>query len=165
MEPWRHGACSLTFLIFWFLMIWCIKLWTLLEGKALFDGADPAYDGEYTSRAHLAQLIGLFGSPPKELLARVTRSSLHFNTSGMPNVQTAHVFSITLNLQASSRLHPVSHLVRFLTRWPQLVAKRKTIFFALLVACFNGFQREQLHRNCGMTLGCVALQSKCEMPN
>ncbi|KAF8800234.1 kinase-like protein [Phlegmacium glaucopus] len=57
-------------------------LWDLLEGKALFDGADSAHGGEYTSRAHLAQLIGLLGSPPKELLARGTKSSLHFNASG-----------------------------------------------------------------------------------
>ena len=58
------------------------KLWDLLEGKALFDGSDSNYNGKYTSHAHLAQLIGLLGPPPKELLARGTNSGLYFNSDG-----------------------------------------------------------------------------------
>ena len=57
-------------------------MWDLLEGKALFDGADSTLDGEYTSQAHLAQVINLLGPPPKELLARGTKTNLHFNTGG-----------------------------------------------------------------------------------
>ena len=34
----------------------------------LFDGADPAHGGEYASRGHLSQIIGLLDSPPKDLL-------------------------------------------------------------------------------------------------
>ena len=134
-----------------------IQLWNLLERKALFDGADPTLDGEYTSRAHLAQIISLLDLPPEELLASGTKSGLHFNANGMSHFRTTQFFWMTLNLQASSWLHPVSDVVPFLTRWPRLVAKRKRSFFALLVVCFNGFQRdERLARNYWMTLGCVA---------
>ena len=59
-----------------------------MERKTLFDGADPTLDGEYTSRAHLAQIIGLLDPPPEELLARGTKSGLHFNANGMSHVRT-----------------------------------------------------------------------------
>ncbi|GBE89340.1 hypothetical protein SCP_1600010, partial [Sparassis crispa] len=57
-------------------------LWDLVEGRALFDGADSTHRGEYTSHAHLAQLIGLLGPPPKELLARGNQTGIHFAADG-----------------------------------------------------------------------------------
>ncbi|KIM42711.1 hypothetical protein M413DRAFT_408715 [Hebeloma cylindrosporum] len=57
-------------------------LWDLLEGKALFDGSDSNRNGEYSSHAHLAQVIDLLGPPPKELLARGAKAGLHFNSGG-----------------------------------------------------------------------------------
>ena len=58
------------------------QIWDLLEGKTLCDGFDPEYE-EYTSRAHLGQLIALLGSPPKELLDRAELTSRWFESNGM----------------------------------------------------------------------------------
>ncbi|KAG0694071.1 hypothetical protein DFH29DRAFT_361255 [Suillus ampliporus] len=41
-----------------------IRIWNLLEDKDLCDGFDPERQ-EYTEAAHLAQLIGFIGHPPK----------------------------------------------------------------------------------------------------
>lgn len=56
-------------------------MWDLLEAKPLCDGHDPRFD-EYTCRAHLAQLIGLLGPPPTELLQRGTETKHYFNPDG-----------------------------------------------------------------------------------
>jgi len=85
VDIWNLGTMvRLSDLVLYFRSWWsCIhKLWDLLEGKALFDGSDSNHNGEYTSHAHLAQLIDLLGPPPKGLLPRGTNSGLYFNTDG-----------------------------------------------------------------------------------
>ena len=62
------------------------QIWDLLEGKALCDGFDPEYN-EYTSRAHLAQLIALCGCSPKELLDRGKLTSRWFESNGKFHLQ------------------------------------------------------------------------------
>lgn len=57
-------------------------MWDLLEAKPLCDGHDSRFD-EYTCRAHLAQLVGLFGPPPLELLQRGTETAHYFNPDGI----------------------------------------------------------------------------------
>jgi serine/threonine-protein kinase SRPK3 len=44
------------------------------------DGSDR--DNEYSTHAHLGQLIGLLGPPPKELLDRGEEAALHFRPDG-----------------------------------------------------------------------------------
>ncbi|KAM3539442.1 hypothetical protein ARSEF1564_007659 [Beauveria bassiana] len=45
------------------------EAWNLFEGDLLFHGIDPQHL-EYRRRAHLAELIGLLGPPPEDLIAR-----------------------------------------------------------------------------------------------
>ncbi|PMB73351.1 putative serine/threonine-protein kinase sky1 [Beauveria bassiana] len=49
--------------------IWKLGAWNLFEGDLLFHGIDPQHL-EYRRRAHLAELIGLLGPPPEDLIAR-----------------------------------------------------------------------------------------------
>ncbi|KAF7118433.1 hypothetical protein CNMCM5793_007950 [Aspergillus hiratsukae] len=46
-----------------------VLLWDIMQGKELFQ---QVYDkqGQYDAKAHLAEILGLFGSPPTELIAR-----------------------------------------------------------------------------------------------
>ncbi|CAK4029640.1 CMGC SRPK kinase [Lecanosticta acicola] len=63
--------------------IWNVgaMVWDLFEGQHLFHGQDP--DGEgYSTRAHLAELIGTLGPPPKEFLRRGKRSHEFFDEQG-----------------------------------------------------------------------------------
>ncbi|KAK3048122.1 hypothetical protein LTR09_010461 [Extremus antarcticus] len=64
-------------------------IWDLFEGKHLFHGIDdkiPAEsnpnDGGYTTRAHLAEVVGLLGLPPADLLSRGSRSKEFFTRDG-----------------------------------------------------------------------------------
>lgn len=56
-------------------------LWDLFEGKHMFNGNDPDGKG-YSTRAHLAEVIGLLGPPPLDLLERGVRSSEFFDKEG-----------------------------------------------------------------------------------
>jgi len=57
-------------------------LWNLLEDKTLCDGFDPERQ-QYTSRGHLAQLIGFFGHPPKALLDQGQLTTRWFEPDGV----------------------------------------------------------------------------------
>ncbi|KAM0664877.1 hypothetical protein MY8738_008261 [Beauveria namnaoensis] len=46
-----------------------VMIWDLFEGKHLFYGDDPSGEG-YLTRAHLAEVIGMLGPPPLDLLQR-----------------------------------------------------------------------------------------------
>lgn len=57
------------------------QVWDLFEGKHMFTGEDP--DGEgYSTKAHLAEVIGLLGPPPLDLVKRGRRSSEFFDEDG-----------------------------------------------------------------------------------
>ncbi|QPG94139.1 hypothetical protein C2857_004948 [Epichloe festucae Fl1] len=65
--------------------IWNVgaMIWDVFEGGHLFHGLDPSPEkGYYTTRAHLAEIIGLLGPPPLDLLQRGTRSKEFFSEDG-----------------------------------------------------------------------------------
>ncbi|KAE9371886.1 CMGC protein kinase [Stipitochalara longipes BDJ] len=63
--------------------IWNVgaMIWDLFEDKHLFYGNDPDGSG-YKTRAHLAEVVGLLGPPPLDLLKRGSRSKDFFDEEG-----------------------------------------------------------------------------------
>ncbi|KAM4058725.1 kinase [Hirsutella rhossiliensis] len=58
-----------------------VMIWDLFEGRHLFYGNDP--DGRpYTTRAHLAEVIGMLGPPPLDLIRKGRRSKEFFTEDG-----------------------------------------------------------------------------------
>lgn len=62
-------------------------MWDLFEGKHLFYGNDPDGKG-YSTRAHLAEVMGILGPPPLDLLQRGKRSHEFFTDDGKYSVLT-----------------------------------------------------------------------------
>ncbi|KAM5464784.1 hypothetical protein MauCBS54593_006877 [Microsporum audouinii] len=65
--------------------IWNVgaMIWDVFEGGHLFYGIDPSpKKGYYTTRAHLAEIIGLLGPPPLDLLREGVRSKEFFSDDG-----------------------------------------------------------------------------------
>ncbi|PYH71785.1 kinase-like protein [Aspergillus vadensis CBS 113365] len=58
-----------------------VMIWDLFEGKHMFNGNDPDGKG-YSTRAHLAEVIGLIGPPPLDMLNRGKRSHEFFTVDG-----------------------------------------------------------------------------------
>ncbi|KAL4884477.1 kinase-like domain-containing protein [Aspergillus karnatakaensis] len=58
-----------------------VMVWDLLEGRRMFYGEEPK-SKKYSTRAHLAEVVGLLGRPPLDLLRRGARSSEFFTTGG-----------------------------------------------------------------------------------
>ncbi|KZF19211.1 CMGC protein kinase [Xylona heveae TC161] len=58
-----------------------VMIWDLFEGRHMFYGNDPDGKG-YSTRAHLAEVIGLLGPPPLDLLKRGKRSPEFFTEDG-----------------------------------------------------------------------------------
>ncbi|PWY74149.1 protein kinase [Aspergillus eucalypticola CBS 122712] len=58
-----------------------VVIWDLFEGKHMFNGNDPDEKG-YSTRAHLAEVIGLIGPPPLDMLEREKRSHDFFTEDG-----------------------------------------------------------------------------------
>ena len=58
-----------------------MQIWDLFEGRTLFSGQDPDGKG-YSTRAHLAEMIGLLGPPPADLIKRGKRSPEFFDDQG-----------------------------------------------------------------------------------
>ena len=56
-------------------------MWDIYEGSYLFSGHDPAYEG-YRGRTHLAEMMALLGSPPKDLLDRGAWKLKYFADDG-----------------------------------------------------------------------------------
>ncbi|KAK0753564.1 kinase-like domain-containing protein [Schizothecium vesticola] len=70
-----------------------VMIWDLFEGKHLFYGDDP--DGkEYSTRAHLAELVGMLGPPPPDLIQRGIRGADFFTRDG------GHPFSLPRSWKA-----------------------------------------------------------------
>ncbi|CAG8938994.1 unnamed protein product [Penicillium salamii] len=63
--------------------IWNVgaMVWDLFEGRHLFYGNDPDGKG-YSTRAHLAEVMGVLGPPPLDLLQRGKRSHEFFTSDG-----------------------------------------------------------------------------------
>jgi serine/threonine protein kinase len=133
------------------------QMWDLLEGKALCDGFDPEYQ-EYTSRAHLGQLIALCGCPPKELLDRGELSSRWFDANGEPACSQGscadHMFMCH---KASSSFRTSFHKgslskIQLLT-WK---VKIKGFSLSLLAKCFSGSRKIGVRlKSCSRTLGFI----------
>ncbi|CAI7617682.1 unnamed protein product [Penicillium glandicola] len=68
--------------------IWNVgtMIWDLFEGKHMFIGLDPDGKG-YSTRMHLAEVIGKLGPPPLDLLQRGERSHEFFTKDGNWNNQ------------------------------------------------------------------------------
>lgn len=58
-----------------------VMIWDIFEGKHMFHGGDPDGKG-YSTRAHLAEVIGMLGPPPLDLLQKGTRTSEFFDKEG-----------------------------------------------------------------------------------
>ena len=58
-----------------------LQIWDLFEGRTLFSGQDPDGKG-YSTRAHLAEMIGLLGQPPADFIKRGKRSPEFFDDEG-----------------------------------------------------------------------------------
>ncbi|EEH04351.1 protein kinase [Histoplasma capsulatum G186AR] len=58
-----------------------VMIWDLFEGKHMFRGNDPDWKG-YSTRAHLAEVIGILGPPPLDMLKRGKRSLEFFTEDG-----------------------------------------------------------------------------------
>lgn len=56
-------------------------MWDLFEGRHLFYGNDPDGKG-YSTRAHLAEVMGILGPPPLDMLQRGKRSHEFFTSDG-----------------------------------------------------------------------------------
>ncbi|PYH87695.1 hypothetical protein BO71DRAFT_340461, partial [Aspergillus ellipticus CBS 707.79] len=71
--PWTYSAD-----------IWNVgcMIWDVFENQPLFTGRDPEFHQSYRSRAHLAEMIGLLGPPPLNLLGQVKLSSKFFSEDG-----------------------------------------------------------------------------------
>ncbi|OQD73305.1 hypothetical protein PENDEC_c016G01465 [Penicillium decumbens] len=63
--------------------IWNVgaMVWDLFEGRHLFYGNDPDGKG-YSTRAHLAEVMGFLGPPPLDMLQRGKRSHEFFTSDG-----------------------------------------------------------------------------------
>ncbi|KAJ5209217.1 hypothetical protein N7449_003596 [Penicillium cf. viridicatum] len=63
--------------------IWNVgaMIWDLFEGKHMFIGIDPGGKG-YSTRMHIAEVIGVLGPPPSDLLERGERSHEFFTKDG-----------------------------------------------------------------------------------
>ncbi|PSK42124.1 hypothetical protein B9Z65_4038 [Elsinoe australis] len=58
-----------------------VMIWDLFEGKHMFYGYDPHTEG-YPTRAHLAEVIGLLGPPPLDIIKRGKRGPGFFADDG-----------------------------------------------------------------------------------
>ncbi|KAJ5483236.1 protein kinase domain protein [Penicillium desertorum] len=58
-----------------------VMVWDLFEGRHLFHGNDPDGKG-YSTRAHLAEVMGILGPPPLDMLQRGKRSHEFFTSDG-----------------------------------------------------------------------------------
>ncbi|KAF5868518.1 putative protein kinase domain-containing protein [Botrytis fragariae] len=83
MKLWRDHADFLIGAWSYPVNIWNVgvMIWDLFEGKHMFHGKDPDGKG-YSTRAHLAEVIGMLGPPPLDLLEKGVRASEFFDKEG-----------------------------------------------------------------------------------
>ena len=63
-------------------------MWDLFEGKHLFYGDDPDGKG-YSTRAHLAEVMGILGPPPMDMLQHGKRRHEFFTSDGKYRLSNA----------------------------------------------------------------------------
>ncbi|EMR84738.1 putative protein kinase domain-containing protein [Botrytis cinerea BcDW1] len=89
--------------------IWNVgaMIWDLFEGEHMFHGQDS--DGEgYSTRAHLAEVIGMLGPPPLDFLERGVRTPEFFDEQGkwiadMPIAKDMELEKLELGLQGRNK--------------------------------------------------------------
>ncbi|KAM3471964.1 hypothetical protein MY8738_009074 [Beauveria namnaoensis] len=59
-----------------------VMMWDLVEGKRLFDPIDKRISDGYDDSVHLAQLTGLLGPPPRDMLRSGQRTSMFYEPNG-----------------------------------------------------------------------------------
>ncbi|CAG8890870.1 unnamed protein product [Penicillium egyptiacum] len=74
-----HTECKLVYTV----EIWnvVVMVWDLFEGRHLFHGNDPDGKG-YSTWTHLAEVMGILGPPPLDMLQRGKRSHEFFASDG-----------------------------------------------------------------------------------
>ncbi|KAM3540022.1 hypothetical protein ARSEF1564_007048 [Beauveria bassiana] len=97
-----------------------VMIWDLFEGKHLFYGDDPSGEG-YLTRAHLAEVIGMLGPPPLDLLQRGARSSEFFTEdgqwkAGIPIPEGLSLEASEENLEGSSK-EKFLNFIRGMLQW------------------------------------------------
>jgi len=58
-----------------------VMIWDLFQGRHMFYGNDP-HRKKYMTRAHLAEVVGMLGPPPLDLLEKGKRSREFFDEKG-----------------------------------------------------------------------------------
>ncbi|KAK0748074.1 CMGC protein kinase [Apiosordaria backusii] len=58
-----------------------VMIWDIFQGRHMFYGNDP-HEKKYMTRAHLAEVVGMLGPPPLDLLQRGKRSKEFFDEKG-----------------------------------------------------------------------------------
>ncbi|KAM0137133.1 hypothetical protein ACHAO1_004308 [Botrytis cinerea] len=89
--------------------IWNVgaMIWDLFEGEHMFHGQDS--DGEgYSTRAHLAEVIGMLGPPPLDFLEKGIRTPEFFDEKGkwiadMPIAKDMELEKLELGLQGRNK--------------------------------------------------------------
>ena len=76
------------------------QIWDIFQGRHLLYGRDPD-DQDYSTRAHLAEVIGLLGPPPLDLLGRGQRSREFFAEDGKSRYIAHHLRNVLTVRQAN----------------------------------------------------------------
>ncbi|GKZ39641.1 hypothetical protein AbraIFM66950_000802 [Aspergillus brasiliensis] len=116
-----------------------VMIWDLFQGKHMFYGEDPDGKG-YSTRAHLAEVIGLLGHPPLDLLQQGRRSHEFFTEEGrwkqdIPIPHTGGLESLEKYLDGSNKKAFLSFMRGMLQWRPE---DRKTATELLLDPWLNG---------------------------
>ncbi|KAK8902475.1 hypothetical protein QC760_008981 [Botrytis cinerea] len=102
--------------------IWNVgaMIWDLFEGEHMFHGQDS--DGEgYSTRAHLAEVIGMLGPPPLDFLERGVRTPEFFDEQGkwiaeMPIAKDMELEKLELRLQGRNK-EMFLNMMRGMLQW------------------------------------------------
>ncbi|TVY53333.1 Serine/threonine-protein kinase SRPK [Lachnellula cervina] len=102
--------------------IWTVgvMVWDLFEGKHMFHGKDP--DGKkYSTRAHLAEVMGMLGPPPLDLVEKGVGSFKYFDEDGnwiakIPIPQRTSLEESEIRLQGKNK-EMFLELMRGMLQW------------------------------------------------
>ncbi|TGO73333.1 hypothetical protein BELL_0370g00090 [Botrytis elliptica] len=102
--------------------IWNVgaMIWDLFEGRHMFHGEDSDGKG-YSTRAHLAEVIGMLGSPPMDFLDRGLRTPEFFDKQGkwiaeMPVAKDKELEKMEVRLQGRNQEMFLS-MMRGMLQW------------------------------------------------
>ena len=77
-------------------------MWDLFEERHLFCGDDPDGKG-YSTRAHLAEVMGLLGPPPLDMLKRGKRSHEFFLDDGKHYLLLSPICNTSLTIDNAGK--------------------------------------------------------------